>query len=52
MENTVSICVIILSAFVCGFALLWAIQPTQDDIDACVAKTSYTAERCEWELSR
>lgn len=34
------------------FAFPWLTQPTQADIEACMQATNYTAERCEWEMTR
>lgn len=34
------------------FAFLNILQITPEDIDNCIKATNYTAERCEWEMTR
>lgn len=47
----------ILFRYFCGFlgafiAVIYFAAPTEEDIAECVAVTNYTAERCEWEMTR
>lgn len=32
--------------------LFYFVKTTEEDIAKCVAATNYTAERCEWEMTR
>ena len=42
----------LLGAVLALVAFAYFSQPSEEDILKCVETTSYTAERCEWEITR
>lgn len=52
MKQTAQYLFIIIIVFFTVFAGILITPPTQEQIDACVASSNYTAEECLIELTR
>jgi len=49
-QKTISIAAFaVMTLFFLG---AWLTAPTEEDVQKCTKATNYTAERCEWEMTR